>query len=158
MSARITSAAEFADLRVAPPTPTGESAPFWESVRAGVLSVQRCRSCGVAQGHPRRRCAACWSADLGWHEASGRAEIVTHTLVHYPGQELWMPVAPYYVALVRLEEDSGEGAVLLTHLLTGSATPHAGDPCVFEPTRVGDWVLPFFRLSTPTGFNRHPVS
>lgn len=142
LTVRISSPAEFAELRVAPPTPTGESQPFWDAIAAGRLLVQRCTGCGLAQGHPRRRCTRCWSDALSWEESSGRATIVTHSLVHRPGQQPWAAVAPYYVGLVRL----AEGAVMLTHLLTDGTTPRVGDACQLAPTRVGEWVLPFFRL------------
>ena len=146
LSARISSPDEFAELRVAPPTPTGESQPFWDAIADGRLLVQRCASCGLAQGHPRRRCTRCWSDALTWEEASGTATIVTHSLVHRPGQQPWSAVAPYYVGLVRLSE----GAVMLTHLLADGATPQVGDICRLAPTRVGEWVLPFFRLDPST--------
>lgn len=142
MNARLTTADEFAELRVAPPTPSGESQPFWDAIEEGRLRVQRCAACGTVQGHPRRRCLHCWTDALEWTDATGTATVVTHSLVHRPGQQPWAAVAPYYVALVRLDE----GAVMLTHLLTTGATPRVGARCRLEPTRVGDWVLPFFRL------------
>jgi uncharacterized OB-fold protein len=143
MSARQTTPQEFADLSVGPPTPTGESQPFWDAAAEGVLRIQRCARCGAAQGHPRRRCSACWADALEWVDAGGGATVVTHSLVHRPGQAAWASVAPYYVALVRLDE----GAVMLTQLLAGDRTPRVGDRCAVEFVRVGEWSLPFFRLA-----------
>ncbi|SEC63575.1 hypothetical protein SAMN04489844_2675 [Nocardioides exalbidus] len=136
----------FADLSVAPPTPTAESQPWWDALRAGRFTVQSCGACGAAQGYPRTRCVRCWSDDLSLVDATGRAELVTHSEVHRPGQASWGVLAPYYVGLVRLEE----GATLLTHLLTDDLPddrrPRVGDRCDVVPTRVGEWVLPFFRV------------
>ncbi|HET8616833.1 MAG TPA: OB-fold domain-containing protein [Actinomycetales bacterium] len=135
----------FHDLVVAPPTPTGESQYFWDCAREGRLVLQRCTSCGSCQGYPRRRCARCWSADLEWVDSSGHGRVVTHTLVHRPGQTSWQVIAPYYVGLVRVDE----GAVLLSHLVVDDgAAPTVGDRCQVEPTTVGEWTLPFFRLWT----------
>jgi uncharacterized OB-fold protein len=136
----------YADLRVAPPTPTGESQPFWDAIRDGRLVLQSCGACGTAQSYPRTRCVRCWSGDLAFVESAGRGVLVTHSEVHRPGQASWASVAPYFVGLVRLDE----GAVLLTHLLTDDlpegSRPRVADACLVEPVRVGDWVLPFFRV------------
>ncbi len=136
----------YADLAVAPPTPTAESLPWWDALREGRFTVQSCASCGTAQGYPRTRCVSCWSGDLSFVPATGRAELVTHSEVHRPGQASWGAVAPYYVGLVRLEE----GATLLTHLITDGLPAHrrprVGDRCEVAPVRVGAWVLPFFRV------------
>jgi uncharacterized OB-fold protein len=135
----------YADLQVAPPTPTGESQYFWESAAQDRLVLQRCTACGTHQGHPRRRCSRCWGDTLVWVESPGHATVVTHTTVHRPGQASWRAVAPYHVGLVRLDE----GAVVLTHLLPrtgGEDRPRVGDRCTVRFVRVGDWTLPFFRL------------
>lgn len=136
----------YADLRVAGPTPTAESQPWWDALREGRFTLQTCGTCGTAQGYARTRCVSCWSADLAFVPASGRGELVTHSEVHRPGQASWGAVAPYYVGLVRLEE----GATLLTHLWTddlpAGRRPRVGDPCRVEPTRLGEWILPFFRV------------
>ncbi|RYB95690.1 hypothetical protein EUA93_01100 [Nocardioides oleivorans] len=137
----------YADLSVAPPTPTAESQPWWDALREGRFTIQSCASCGAAQGYPRTRCVACWSGDLSFVTASGRGRVVTHSEVHRPGQASWAAIAPYRVGLVRLEE----GATLLTHLLADllpdGRPPRVGDRCDVVPTRVGEWVLPFFRVS-----------
>jgi uncharacterized protein len=96
-------------------------------------------------------------------ESPGRAVLVTHSEVHRPGQASWAAVAPYSVGLVRLDE----GAVLLTHLLTdeltGGRRPRVGDACLLEAVRVGEWVLPFFRVlpaeaqQPPGAEHRHPL-
>jgi uncharacterized OB-fold protein len=141
----------YAGLSVAGPTPTAESQPWWDALREGHFTVQWCAACGTAQSYPRTRCVRCWSSELSFVPASGRAELVTHSEVHRPGQAAWAAIAPYYVGLVRLEE----GATLLTHLLTGDLPegrrPHVGDPCTVVPTRVGDWVLPFFSIQASRG-------
>jgi uncharacterized protein len=134
--------ARYAELGLAPPTPTGESQHFWDMARERRLVLQRCDRCGTHQGHPRRRCVRCWAAALSWVDSAGHATLVTHTEVHRPGQASWSDVAPYHVGLVRLDE----GAVLLTQLLVDRRKPQVGDRCEVEFVRVGDWTLPFFRV------------
>ncbi|RYJ06466.1 MAG: hypothetical protein EON52_06235 [Actinomycetales bacterium] len=137
----IESGAPWKDLSVGPPTPTGESQPFWDAVADGRLLLQSCAQCSTVQGYPRRRCVQCWSDDLHWVESRGEGVVVTFTEVHRPGQAAWAEVAPYVVGLVRLEE----GCTMLTHLLAGGGDLHVGDEVHFTPTQVGGWVLPFFR-------------
>ena len=111
------------------------------------FTIQVCGACGTAQGYPRTRCVRCWSGDLAFVAATGRAELVTNSEVHRPGQASGGALAPYYDGLAWLEE----GATTLTHLLTDvlpdGRRPYVRDPCEVVPTRVGDWLLPFFRVS-----------
>jgi uncharacterized OB-fold protein len=136
----------WADLSVAGPTPTAESQPWWDALREGRFTIQRCGACGTAQGYARTRCVSCWSGDLSFVDATGRGELVTHSEVHRPGQASWAAVAPYSVGLVRLDE----GATLLTQLRTDhlpdGRAPRVGDACSVELVRIGAWVLPFFRV------------
>ena len=41
------------------PTPTPETAPYWEAAAAGRLSIQRCRTCGRHYFYPRSFCPRC---------------------------------------------------------------------------------------------------
>lgn len=135
----------YGELRVAPPIPTGESRHFWESARESRLVLQHCAACGTFQSYPRRRCSRCWSGQLDWVDSSGFGHVVTHTAVHRPGQTSWQPVVPYYVGLVRLDEN----AVLLSHFLTEEGAPTVGSRCVVQFVQVGEWRLPFFRTILP---------
>lgn len=146
-------AVDFAALNVPPPTPTALSAPFWAAAAKGRLLLQRCASCGQFNAYPREICPHCWSQDLTWEEVSGQAKVQTFTRVHQAGNAGWQLAAPYVIALVRLTE----GPVLLTQLLATERPVHAGDACRVVFTKVGDWELPFFRLSDETNTAIHPT-
>lgn len=136
-------AIDLATLSVPPPTPSALSAPFWAAAAEGRLLLQRCAACRRFAAYPREICPHCWSQDQAWEEVSGRAEVQTFTRVHRAGNAGWQVAAPYVVALVRL----AEGPVLLTQLLDDGQRLHSGAGCRMAPTRVGDWTLPFFRLT-----------
>ena len=62
------------------------SQPFWDGTRENKLLVQHCNACDTNIFYPRRDCPECWSQDLGWIEASGRAIVYTYS-VTYEGVE-----------------------------------------------------------------------
>ena len=59
------------------PAQTEISAPFWEGLKSGRLTLPRCNSCGHWIFYPRRHCNKCWSHDLAWHEVSGAGSLYT---------------------------------------------------------------------------------
>ena len=83
------------------PVPDEASAPFFEGAARGELMLQRCRSCGAFMWPVRARCVECFSGDLEWKAASGRAELYSFVVVHqrYPGFE-----EPYVLATVETPE------------------------------------------------------
>jgi uncharacterized protein len=98
------------------PTPTPETAPYWEGARAGELRIQRCRGCSNAYFYPRPYCPACGSADVEWFAASGRATLASYIISERaaPGFE-----APYVIAIVELEE----GPRMMTNIVEVEPTP-----------------------------------
>ena len=74
------------------------------------MTIQRCRTCGAHQHHPRPFCLSCKGSDLELVEISGGGSVWSFTEVHRSPRE--GREAPYTVALVRLDE----GPVVLTHL------------------------------------------
>jgi uncharacterized OB-fold protein len=48
----------------------------------GELMLQHCAACGHVTYYPRKRCPACWSAELKDQASVGKGEIVTFSLVH----------------------------------------------------------------------------
>lgn len=83
------------------PVPDEASAPFFEGAARGELMLQRCRSCGTFMWPVRARCVECFSRDVEWEAASGRAELYSFVVVHqpYPGFE-----EPYVLAAVQTPE------------------------------------------------------
>jgi len=86
------------------PSPDLETQPFWDATREGKLLIRRCRSCEVFHFYPRPFCPKCWSEDVEWVEASGRATLYTWSVVHQNDLPPWPERVPYVAAVVDLAE------------------------------------------------------
>src|SRR2546425_12289239 len=86
------------------PTPDGDSQHFWDGAREGRLLIKRCRSCGRAHYYPRPFCPYCWSDEVEWEEASGRATVYTYSVVYQNDLPPFGERVPYVAAVVDLEE------------------------------------------------------
>ncbi len=84
------------------PAITPDNAFFFEGARQGKLAVQQCRTCGTLRHPPLPSCAKCRSFDWDPMEVSGRGELYSFVVVHYPQ----VPAFDYPLAigLVALEE------------------------------------------------------
>ena len=130
------------------PTPTPETAHFWDGTRHGELRLQRCRSCDDAYFPPRPFCPRCHSRDVEVLAASGRATLYSYVISHRPppGFE-----APFAIAVVELEE----GPRMMTNLVDVEPVPEElpldlALEVVFEPL-TDEITLPLFR---PAGVAR----
>ena len=95
------------------PTPEHDTLPYWEAAREGRLLIRRCGACGRAGFYPRPFCPTCWSDDVRWETASGRATLYTYSVIHQnelPPFHAWLP---YVAAIVELEE----GPRMMTNLV-----------------------------------------
>jgi len=129
----------IAGLTIPGPTRIELTEPFWGSAEEGRLTIQKCSSCGKHVFYPRGRCPHCWADALGWVQVSGKGKLKSYSLVHKPGNEGWIPTAPYYVGLVELDE----GPTMLSHILSETDL-NIGEEVSFIPTNVGGRVLPCF--------------
>jgi uncharacterized protein len=86
------------------PQPDADSQPFWDAARAGRLLYQRCGACNLAYAYARPFCPRCWSEDVSWQEASGRATLYTWSVVHRNDLPPFPERVPYVAAVVDLEE------------------------------------------------------
>jgi uncharacterized OB-fold protein len=90
--------------RVDLPTIEDESRPFWDAAREGRFLFARCGSCGKAHHYPRPFCPHCWSEDVSWEQASGRATLYTYSTVFVNDLSPFNTQLPYVAAVVDLEE------------------------------------------------------
>ena len=95
------------------PLPTLETKPYWEGCRAHELRIQRCAACGHHQFFPRIYCTKCMSDRVEWFKASGRAKVLSYTIVNRPVSPAFAADIPYVVALVKLDE----GPTMMTNLV-----------------------------------------
>ncbi|MFI2211972.1 Zn-ribbon domain-containing OB-fold protein [Streptomyces sp. NPDC020141] len=78
--------------------------PYWEAAGAGRLLVRRCRACARAHHYPREFCPYCWSDEVDWETASGRAVLYTWSVVHRNDLPPFGARTPYVAAVVDLAE------------------------------------------------------
>lgn len=81
-----------------------ESALWWEAARDGRLLIKRCGDCGKPHYYPRPFCPHCWSENVDWEPASGRATLYTWSTVHINDLPPFRDRLPYVAAIVDLEE------------------------------------------------------
>jgi uncharacterized OB-fold protein len=93
------------------PQPDPVTKPFWDSVKAHAMRIQRCGDCGLWVFFPRALCPACLGDSLVWTPVSGRGTVHAFTIPHRHPSAAFQPDLPYVVALVDLEE----GARMLTN-------------------------------------------
>jgi uncharacterized protein len=91
-------------LRTDLPTPDPSTERYWEAASRGTLLIKRCGACHRAHFYPRPFCPHCWSDDVAWIEASGRATMYTYSVVRSNGLAPFADRVPYIVAIVELEE------------------------------------------------------
>jgi enoyl-CoA hydratase/carnithine racemase/uncharacterized OB-fold protein len=77
---------------------------FWKAAKQHRLLIQECADCKEKIFYPRKYCPECWSANLGWSEAGGKAKVYSHTVTMDMVEPKFMPDLPYVLALVDLEE------------------------------------------------------
>ncbi|MET9504031.1 OB-fold domain-containing protein [Streptomyces sp. NPDC006622] len=94
---------------------------YWDAAAGGRLLIRRCGACGRAHHYPREFCPHCWSEDVRWEEASGRARLYTWSVVHRNDLPPFGERTPYVAAVV----DLAEGPRMATELV-GEAEPRAG--------------------------------
>ena len=77
---------------------------FWEGTRNGKLLVQTCNDCDARIFFPRRQCPDCWSENLGWIKAGGRAVVYAFSITYEGVEEPFREDLPIVLAWVDLPE------------------------------------------------------
>jgi uncharacterized OB-fold protein len=95
------------------PEPTPLSQPYWDALRAGRLTFQRCRRCNHAWLPPRAECPNCLEVAWDWTTASGKGRVISWVVYHHAYHEEFRDRLPYNVTLVELDE----GPRLITNII-----------------------------------------
>ena len=114
----------MADYAKPLPIPDPVTRPFWDSVKAHAIQLQRCGACQRFVFYPRAVCPGCLGA-LTWTPVSGRGVVHGFTIPHRHVNPAFGKGVPYVVALIELEE----GVRMLSNLIEVDPTP--------ETVRVG---------------------
>ncbi len=89
------------------------SKEFWKGSKQHKLLIQECNDCGIKIFYPRLHCPDCWSSNLGWSQACGRAKVYSYTITLAGVEEKFAEDLPYVLAMVDLEE----GIRMLTRIV-----------------------------------------
>jgi uncharacterized OB-fold protein/acyl dehydratase len=103
-----------------------DNAFFWEGVDRGELLIQRCTSCGQLRHPPRPMCPNCQSLDWDAVTATGKGEVFSFIIPHYPQVPFFE--YPYVVAVIALEEG--------TRLISNVIDIDPGDVTIGMPVEV----------------------
>ncbi|MEU7041178.1 Zn-ribbon domain-containing OB-fold protein [Streptomyces varsoviensis] len=116
--------------------------PYWDAAAEGRLLIRRCAACSAAHHYPREFCPRCWSEDVHWEEASGRAVLYTWSVVHLNDLPPFGERVPYTAAVVDLAEgprmmtevvDCPEGELRVGMELRARFRTESGEPPVAVP-------------------------
>lgn len=116
------------------PTIDDSTRPWWEAAKDGRLLIKRCGSCGRPHFYPRIFCPYCWSNDVEWEQASGRATLYTWSVVYSNDLPPFGERVPYVAAVV----DLAEGPRMMTNVVD----------CEFDRLRGGMDLVVDFRAQT----------
>ncbi|MFF3512527.1 Zn-ribbon domain-containing OB-fold protein [Streptomyces sp. NPDC002573] len=108
---------------------------YWDAAAEGRLLIRRCSACARAHHYPREFCPYCWSEDVTWERASGRAALHTWSVVHRNDLPPFAERTPYVAAVV----DLAEGPRMMTEVVE----------CAQDRLRVGMALEAAFREGVP---------
>lgn len=86
------------------PMPNEDSEPYWLAAAKRRLAIPRCKSCRHWFLPPAALCPVCWSGEVVFEDASGKARVYSFIVVHRPQHPAFSEDAPYNVAIVELDE------------------------------------------------------
>jgi len=119
---------------------------FWKATKQHKLVIQECQECKARIFYPKKVCPECWSADLGWMEASGKGKVHTFTVMMDMVEPRFWEDLPYVLAMVDLDE----GIRMMTRIVDcdpESVQIDMAVEVVFQDI-TDECALPFFK---PTG-------
>ena len=92
--------------RLVKPIPDRDSAPYWQALADGRLTLTHCRDCGHWTWPPRPICSGCHGENLALDAVKGTGEVYSWIVVHRSTTPDMMQYVPYTLALVRLDEQA----------------------------------------------------
>ena len=94
------------DIDTVAPAPdvTDLNRPYWDALKAGHHTFQRCKICGHAWLPARDECPECLGEEWFWEQAGGRATLVSWVVYRFAYHASFAQRMPYNVAVVQLEE------------------------------------------------------
>ena len=82
-----------------------DSKPYWDSLKAHEMKMQKCLDCGTVRYPVSPVCYKCFSGRYEWTKLSGRGKVSAWiVVVRATRNAAWDKDVPYNVALVDLDE------------------------------------------------------
>ncbi|MEU9457008.1 OB-fold domain-containing protein [Streptomyces sp. NPDC048277] len=78
--------------------------PFWESLKAHDVRVQRCDACGAFRYVPKEICPSCRATAATWSPVSGEGRVYTYSVVRRGPTKEFQAMAPYVIVHVTMAE------------------------------------------------------
>ena len=85
---------------------------YLKNIEEGNFRAYRCVDCGMVIAPPSGACYGCGSNNMEWTDISGNGNLVSFTVIHIAPDE-FADEAPYFIAIVELEEGTRVSARLL---------------------------------------------
>ncbi|MFX1561165.1 MAG: Zn-ribbon domain-containing OB-fold protein [Promethearchaeota archaeon] len=85
---------------------------YLKNIEEGMFKAYKCVDCGMVIAPPSGTCYECGSGNMEWTEVSGKGKLISFTVIHVAPEE-FAEEAPYYVAIIELEEGTRVSARLL---------------------------------------------
>ncbi len=111
----------MADYKKPIPQPVPETQEFWDGMKRGEFTLQRCNEAacnGKSYFPPRPFCPGCGSRNVSSFKSSGRGKLHSYVIVQRPAPGF---DGPYAIAVVELDE----GPRLMTNIVGVDQTPEA---------------------------------
>lgn len=85
---------------------------YLQNIQDGQFKAYKCVDCGMVIAPPSGSCYGCGSSKMDWTTVSGNGTLVSFTVIHIAPDE-FAEEAPYYIAIVELDEGTRVSARLL---------------------------------------------
>ena len=81
--------------------------PFWDATREHRLVIPQCDDCGTFHLPPSPFCFECDGESISYTEVAGTGVVYAFTIVRHPVVPALVPVVPYVIAVVDLNDAPG---------------------------------------------------
>ena len=81
-----------------------DSAPYWQSLKAHQVKLQKCTNCGGFRFPPSPSCYNCGTLGGDWTPISGKGTVYSWTVIHHPIDKRLKNEVPFIIVLIELEE------------------------------------------------------
>ena len=134
------------DLATLPqPEITDLTRPFWERLKQGHLSFQRCSACGHAWLPAREQCPQCLGEAWTREDAAGGARLISWVVYRTAFHPAFESRLPYTVAVIELDE----GPRLISNVLGDAGVLRIEQRLTLAIEDESGTALPRFRVATP---------